>query len=103
MKAIIKTDEIIINACKCGNIAVVASLAEGNSILNEIEQRGVSPLIVAAYHGQIGIVRYILQHDCYIIDPEILARSASVAKETGNEKIRSILTIYYIKYCRYSA
>ena len=63
----------------------------------------ISPLIVACRHGQIGIVRHILQHDYYVIDPQILAQAASVARESGYEQIRSLLTLYYIKYYRYSA
>ena len=93
----------IMDACKSGNIAVLSSLADGKPILNEIEKNGVSPLVVASSNGHTGIVRHILQHEHYVISPDILAHSASVAKSNGHDKVRSLLTLYYIKYIRYSA
>ena len=93
----------ILEACENGNTAILSSISDGKPILNEIEKKGISPLIVACRHGQIGIVRHILQHDYYVIDPQILAQAASVARESGYEQIRSLLTLYYIKYYRHSA
>ena len=93
----------VIDACKVGNIAVLSSVSDGNAILNEIEKFGESPLVVACQYGHIGIVRHILQHEFYVIDPQILAKAASASKESGEDQIRSLLTLYYIKYCRYSA
>ncbi|GAB1375086.1 hypothetical protein MASR1M46_19760 [Bacteroidales bacterium] len=94
---------LVMDACKNGNIAVLSYISEGNNILNQIETGGESPLIVACRSGHFGIVKFILQHELYVIDPVILAKAASVAKEQGNDRVRSLLTLYYIKYCRYSA
>jgi ankyrin repeat protein len=93
----------ILEACRNGNIAVLAGLSDRCSILNEIEQMGISPLVVASQYGHTAIVRYILQHKYYIIDPEILSCAATVAKIHGQERVRTLLTLYYIRYCRYSA
>ena len=98
-----KTITDIMEACENGNIAVLSSLAEGKPIFNEIEKRGLSPLVVASHNGHTNIVRYILQHKHYIINPEILACAATTARINGQERIRSLITLYYIKYCRYSA
>lgn len=90
-------------ACSSGNLAAVKRLTEGQPILNAVEKSGISPLHLACEGGHLDVVKFILQHEFYMIDTEILARAAAIAKLHGFEQIRSYVTLYYIKYCRKSA
>ncbi|PKP37935.1 MAG: hypothetical protein CVT97_03655 [Bacteroidetes bacterium HGW-Bacteroidetes-14] len=90
-------------ACSSGNLDAVKRLTEGQPILNAVEKSGISPLHLACEGGHLDVVKFILQHELYMIDSEILARAAAIARLHGFEQIRSYVTLYYIKYCRKSA
>lgn len=93
----------LLDACMSGNLETVRSLASDYSILNAVEKGGNSPLLKACEAGHFDIVKFILQNEHYILDPNTLAQAASIAKEREFDQIRSYVTLYYIKYCRKSA
>lgn len=93
----------ITTACSSGNIDAIRRLAQGQPILNAVEKSGISPLHLACEGGHLEVVKYILQHEFYLVDTEILAKAAAIARVHGYEQIRSYVTLYYIKYCRKSA
>jgi ankyrin repeat protein len=92
-----------LEACVTGNLETVKSMASNHSVLNAIEKGGVSPLHKACEGGHFNVVKYLLQNEHYILDPNILAQAATIARERGFDQIRSYITLYYIKYCRKSA
>jgi ankyrin repeat protein len=53
----------IFDACRTGDVPTIESLYKANpAVLNSVDPKGFTPLILAAYNDQQGVVDFLLSH-----------------------------------------
>lgn len=88
-----------LSACEKGDLELVRSMSVNDYLINEKNHKGWSPIIVAAYHGQIDIIKHLISKGANINDTNyngtsVLMYAKNYLEKSGDvEYIKQLLSL----------